>query len=66
MNPARLRRVEVFCEFYYNDGEGKGQLSRIYSNTDKHLVDDRVADTYILVPEAFQQKYGFAIHGCEV
>mgnify|MGYP004470888041 CR=1 FL=1 len=44
-------------EKIYNDGEGKGQLSRISSNTDKHLVDDRVADTYILVPEAFQLKF---------
>lgn len=50
----------------YNGGEGKGQFSRMYSDTDRQLVDNRVADTYFLVPEAFKQKYGFAIHGCEV
>lgn len=42
-----------------------GQFSWIYSDTNKQVVDDKEADTYLLVPKAFQHKYGKAIHeGC--
>ena len=42
-----------------------GQFSWIYSDTNKQLVDDKVADTYLLVPKAFQHIYGKAIYeGC--
>lgn len=40
-----------------------GQFSWIYSDTNKQVVNNRVADTYLLVPEPFQGKYGRAI--CE-
>lgn len=35
-----------------------GQFSWIYSDTKKQVVDDMVADTYLLVPGPFQEKYG--------
>ena len=42
-----------------------GQFSWIYSDTHKQLLDDVYADTYLLVPKPFQEKYGKAIHeGC--
>lgn len=31
-----------------------GQFSWIYSDTDKQLLDDVYADTYLLVPKPFQ------------
>ena len=39
-----------------------GQFSWIYSDTNKQVIDDRRADTYLLVPKAFQEKYGKAIY----
>ena len=39
-----------------------GQFSWIYSNTDKQLINNKAADTYLLVPEPFQQKYGKTIY----
>lgn len=39
-----------------------GQFSWIYSDTNKQVVDDKEADTYLLVPKQFQHKYGKAIH----
>lgn len=39
-----------------------GQFSWIYSNTGKQVVDNKVADTYLLVPKPFQEKYGKAIY----
>lgn len=39
-----------------------GQFSWIYSDTNKQVVDNRYADTYLLVPEPFQDKYGKAIY----
>lgn len=39
-----------------------GQFSWIYSDTNKQLIDDRKADTYLLVPKPFQEKYGKAIY----
>lgn len=39
-----------------------GQFSWIYSDTNKQLVDNKRADTYLLVPKPFQQKYGKAIY----
>lgn len=39
-----------------------GQFSWIYSDTDKQLLDDVYADTYLLVPKPFQEKYGKAIY----
>lgn len=39
-----------------------GQFSWIYSDTKKQMVDDKRADSYLLVPVPFQQKYGKAIH----
>ena len=42
-----------------------GQFSWIYSDTHKQLLDDTYADTYLLVPKPFQEKYGKAIYeGC--
>lgn len=42
-----------------------GQFSWIYSDTHKQLLDDIYADTYLLVPKPFQEKYGKAIYeGC--
>ena len=42
-----------------------GQFSWIYSDTNKQLLDDIYADTYLLVPKPFQEKYGKAIYeGC--
>lgn len=38
-----------------------GQFSWMYSDTDRQVVDDKVKDTYLLVPKAFQHKYGKAI-----
>lgn len=35
-----------------------GQFSWLYSDTGKQVVDNKVADTYLLVPEPFQEKYG--------
>jgi len=46
-------------------GENMGQFSWIYSDTNKQVINDRKADTYLLVPKAFQDKYGKAIYeGC--
>lgn len=39
-----------------------GQFSWIYSDTNKQVVNNKVADTYLLVPEPFQHKYGKAIY----
>lgn len=39
-----------------------GQFSWIYSDTNKQLIDNRVADSYLLVPPEFQKKYGKAIY----
>lgn len=39
-----------------------GQFSWIYSDTNKQLLDNRRADTYLLVPKPFQDKYGKAIY----
>lgn len=39
-----------------------GQFSWIYSDTNKQLIDNKMADTYLLVPKPFQDKYGQAIH----
>ena len=39
-----------------------GQFSWIYSDTCKQLLDDVHADTYLLVPKPFQEKYGKAIY----
>lgn len=39
-----------------------GQFSWIYSDTNEQLVDNKRADTYLLVPKPFQQKYGKAIY----
>lgn len=39
-----------------------GQFSWIYSDTEKQLVDNKPADTYLLVPKPFQDKYGKAIY----
>ena len=39
-----------------------GQFSWIYSDTNKQLIDNRMADTYLLVPKPFQEKYGKAIY----
>lgn len=40
-----------------------GQFSFLYANTDnkKAMLDDVVADSYLLVPPPFQSKYGKAI-----
>lgn len=39
-----------------------GQFSWIYSDTHKQLVNDKIADTYLLVPKPFRRKYGTAIY----
>lgn len=39
-----------------------GQFSWIYSDTNRQVVDCKDADTYLLVPEPFQDKYGKAIY----
>lgn len=39
-----------------------GQFSWIYSDTNKQVVDNKKADTYLLVPKPFQNKYGKAIY----
>ena len=39
-----------------------GSFSWIYSDTNKQVVDGKEKDTYLLVPKAFQHKYGKAIH----
>ena len=39
-----------------------GQFSWIYSDTNKQLIDNKNADTYLLVPGPFQKKYGKAIY----
>lgn len=39
-----------------------GQFSWIYSDTNKQLIDNRKADTFLLVPKPFQEKYGKAIY----
>jgi hypothetical protein len=39
-----------------------GQFSWIYSDTNRQLIDNRKADTYLLVPEEFQSKYGKSIY----
>lgn len=39
-----------------------GQFSWFYSDTKHQLLDDVYADTYLLVPKPFQEKYGKAIH----
>ena len=43
-------------------GDNMGQFSWIYSDTNKQVIDNRMADTYLLVHEAFQKKYGKAIY----
>lgn len=39
-----------------------GQFSWIYSDTNKQVIDNKRADSYLLVPKAFQQKYGKSIY----
>lgn len=39
-----------------------GQYSWIYSDTNKQVIDNKRADTYLLVPPPFQKKYGKAIY----
>lgn len=39
-----------------------GQFSWIYSDTNKQVIDDKKAHTYLLVPKPFQEKYGKAIY----
>ena len=39
-----------------------GQFSWIYSDTNRQVVDNKRADTYLLVPPKFQDKYGKAIY----
>lgn len=39
-----------------------GQFSWIYSDTNKQLINNKQANTYLLVPEPFQNKYGKAIY----
>ena len=39
-----------------------GQFGWIYSDTNEQLIDNRKADTYLLVPKPFQEKYGKAIY----
>ena len=39
-----------------------GQFSWIYSDTNKQLLDNVCADTFLLVPKPFQDKYGKAIY----
>lgn len=39
-----------------------GQFSWIYSDTNKQVIDNRRADAYLLVPRAFQEKYGKSIY----
>ena len=39
-----------------------GQFSWIYSDTNRQLIDNKRADTYLLVPPLFQEKYGKAIY----
>lgn len=42
-----------------------GQFSWIYSDTNKQVVDNHRADTYLLIPKQFHEKYGKAIYeGC--
>lgn len=42
-----------------------GQFSWIYSDTNKQVIDDKEADTFLLIPKAFQHKYGKSIYeGC--
>lgn len=42
-----------------------GQFSWIYSDTNKQLIDNKPADTYLLVPPLFRMKYDKAIYeGC--
>lgn len=39
-----------------------GQFSWIYSDTNKQVIDNKEADTYLLVPKPFQEKYGRVIY----
>ncbi|MCM1246664.1 MAG: hypothetical protein NC293_13580 [Roseburia sp.] len=39
-----------------------GQFSWIYSDTNKQIINDKRADTYLLVPDPFQKKYGEYIY----
>ena len=39
-----------------------GQFSWLYADTKKQVLDNRVADTYLLVPQPFQEKYGEYIY----
>lgn len=42
-----------------------GEFSWIYSDTNKQVLNQKITDTYLLVPKPFQKKYGKAIHeGC--
>lgn len=42
-----------------------GQFSWIYSDINKPVINNRIAKTYLLVPESFQDKYGKYIYeGC--
>lgn len=35
-----------------------GQFSWLYSDNEKQMIDNKVADSYLLVPPPFQNKYG--------
>ena len=39
-----------------------GQFSWICSDTNRQLLNDTHADTYLLVPKPFQEKYGKTIY----
>lgn len=39
-----------------------GQFSWLYSNTENQMLDDVIADSYLLVPPEFQDKYGKYIY----
>lgn len=39
-----------------------GQFSWYYSDTNKQLIDNKHADTYLLVPSPFRDRYGAAIY----
>ena len=41
-----------------------GQFSWIYADTNRQVVDNKKADTYLLVPKPFQNKYGKTIYEC--
>ena len=39
-----------------------GPFSWLYSDTNKQVLDDVEADTYLLVPKPFQNEYGTSIY----